>query len=395
MYIKRELEKDIKKVLDDKEIIAIFGPRQCGKSTLINHILKTKKNVNSISFDDFKIKLLFENDIDSFIDVHVKPYKTLFIDEVQYVKKSGQKLKYIYDNYKIKIIISGSSSTELSIQSIKYLVGRIFVFNLYPFSFNEFLLSKDEILYKLYKKNKFGDEINEQLQNYIEEFIIYGGYPRVVLEKNKDKKKLILNNIYNTYLLKEIRDILGLSDNDKLVLLLKALSLQLGNLINYNELSSITGLSYINLQKYLKILEHTYICKRCSTFHSNKRTELVKTPKIYFFDYGFRNICIDNFNYNRTDKGLLYENLIYIESLKKGIELKYWRKKSGVEVDFINNGVPIEIKSMPKISRSFMQFYLDYKPTLGYILSPKISKEITKNGLKIKQLSFSQYLANY
>ncbi|MCK5107924.1 MAG: ATP-binding protein, partial [Nanoarchaeota archaeon] len=310
MYIKRELEEIIKKYLKHKEIIAVIGTRQCGKTTLVKHILKDIKKVNQITFEDIKTKNLFETDIDSFIELHIKEYDYLFIDEVQYSKDNGQKLKYIYDTSNIKIIISGSSSPDLSIHSLKYLVGRIFIFELYPFSFKEFLSYKNPELISIFNKKKYGTEILSQLNKYLEEFLSYGGYPAVVLTESKESKKLILKNIFNTYILREIKEILELSENDKLVLLLKSFSLQIGNLINYTELSNITGFDFNTLKKYIKILEDTFICMRCLPFYTNKRTEIIKSPKIYFLDYGFRNICIDNFSKERTDKGQIYENLI-------------------------------------------------------------------------------------
>ncbi|MFT4310627.1 MAG: ATP-binding protein [Candidatus Woesearchaeota archaeon] len=392
MYIKRDIEETINSVIKDKEIIAILGPRQCGKSTLAKHILEKKHSVNKITFDDVKTKILFETDIDSFIELHVKPYKYLFIDEVQYAKKGGEKLKYIYDTQNIKIIITGSSATEISLQSAKYLVGRIFLFHLFPFSFGEFLRAKDESLFTLYSKKKYGLEIEYRLHTLFEEFLLYGGYPRVVLEQNSEKKKLVLQNIYNTYLLKEIRDILGLSESDKLIILLKALSLQIGNLLNYTELSQTTGFSYVELKRFIAVLEKTFICKLCKSFHTNKRTELVKMPKVYFVDYGFRNICIDNFSIERTDKDAIYENGVFSEKLKKGIELQYWRKKSGAEVDFVQKGIPIEIKSQSKITKSFIQFLIEYTPAKAYIISPKSESKKMKERTPVFFESFVRFV---
>ncbi|MFH1916653.1 MAG: ATP-binding protein [Nanoarchaeota archaeon] len=375
VYVPRELEKEIKKHLSGREILGVVGARQCGKTTLVEHILKGMKGVRSISFDDAKTLSLFEKDIDSFIELHVKGYACLFIDEVQYAKDGGRKLKYIHDTQKTKIIISGSSAPDLSIQSMKYLVGRIFIFRLYPFSYGEFLTAKDEGLARVYAKGKYGEEVLAQLNRHLEEFLIYGGYPRVVLAKETFEKETILRNIYSTFLLREIRDILGLSDNDQLVRLLKSLSLQAGNMINYNELSSLTGFTFTDLKRYLRILEETYVCKRVGAFYTNKRTELVKVPKIQFFDLGFRNVCIDNFSTERSDRGAMLENLVFIELVKHGIVPKYWQTKSGAEVDFVLDGkevIPIEVKSaikMGKATRSYQSFLEKYGPKRGYIVS--------------------------
>lgn len=379
-YIERELEKEISKYIKSKEIIAVVGARQCGKTTLVNHILNKLENkskkISKVSFDNIKELQLFESDIDSFIEIYVKNFDFLFIDEVHYSKDSGKKLKYIYDNFKIKIFISGSSAAEMSINSLKYLVGRIFTFTLYPFSFKEFLKVKEPEIIPIYKKGKYKKEIIAKLNKYLEEFILYGGYPRVVLSKKIEEKNKVLENIFNTYLLKEIKEILNLSNDYQLINLLKALSLQIGNIINYNELASLTGFQYLELKKYLNILEKTYICSLIKPFYTNKRTELVKSPKVYFFDFGFRNICIDNFSHERSDKGNLYENFIFSELIKKDIKTKYWNTKSKAEVDFIiekkGKIIPIEIKSIikeDKITKSFDSFIEKYKPGKGYFLS--------------------------
>lgn len=388
MYIIRELEHEIEKYLDKKEIIAIVGARQTGKTTLAEHILKKRRNVKKITFDDIKTKKLFEEDIDSFIKLHVKGYDYLFIDEIQYSQNSGQKLKYIYDTQNIKMIISGSSNSQVSINSLKYLVGRIFIFTLYPFSFKEFLSYKNSRLLDI--KNH-GKEIEKEYNQLLKEFLVYGGYPRVVISETDEEKRMVLNNIYNTFLLREMKEIFSIKNSNKMVDLLKALALQTGNLINFNELSTITGISNIDLKNYIDILEQSFTIKLCRSFHTNKRTEIVKAKKVYFIDYGFRNICINSFE--NVDLGCMYENLVFSEFLKKGRELKYWRTKSKAEVDFVlDEKTPIEVKSTPKTTRSFYSFIEKYKPGESYILSPARANKITENKTSIHFLSFSDVL---
>jgi len=394
VYIKRDIEDILNKYLNTKEILAIIGARQCGKTTLIDNILKNLekkgKKISSVSFDNVKELQLFENDIDSFIELYVKGYDFLFVDEVQYSKESGKKLKYIYDKHKIKIFISGSSAAELSIQSSKYLVGRVFVFTLYPFSFKEFLRAKNQKLLFLFESGNYKKEITLELNKHLGEFILYGGYPRVILAESIDEKQTILKNIYNTYLLKEIREILELSNDYKLINLIKALSLQTGNIINYNGLSTITGFSYRELKNYLNILEKTFICSQIKPFYTNKRTELVKSPKIYFYDLGFRNVSIDNFSRERTDIGSMYENFIFSELVKNDIFPKYWHTKSGAEIDFIiekeNMIIPVEVKttiSKETLTKPFYAFVEKYKPKKGYIASLSFESKKKINGCEI------------
>ncbi|MDP2925582.1 MAG: ATP-binding protein [Nanoarchaeota archaeon] len=386
MYIERFLERKIEKYLHRKEIIAIIGARQCGKTTLMEHVFKKLKNAKFISFEDRDILELFIKDINSFVDLYAKDLNYLFIDEFQYAKDGGKQLKYIYDNYKIKIFISGSSSSELSIQSVKYLVGRIFILNLNPLSFGEYLNYKNKKIYEIQIKDKIlSPPIIKEINKYYKEFAIYGGYPAVVLSSDKEEKEEVLKNIFNTYFLKEIKEILQLPEDFKLSKLIKILSLQIGGLTNYNELSTGSGFDYKELLKYLNVLKKTFICFECLPFFKNKKKELVKTPKIYFLDNGFRNIVIKNFQplENRTDIGELNENFIASELTKTGIDTKYWRTKAGAEVDFIieKNGeiIPIEVKSNltnSKITRSYRNFLDEYKPEKGYVLSMNFFNQI-------------------
>ena len=281
------------------------------------------------------------------------------------------------------------------------MVGRIFLFELYPFNFEEYLSYKDKFLYKLFLRKKISETSLKILNEYLEEFLIYGGYPRVVLENKKEIKKKILEGIYSTFLLREIREILELSGDKNLVKLIKALSLQIGNLIEYRELTQLTGFSNNELKKYLNILDKTFISTELKPFFSNKRTELVKTPKIYFYDLGFRNICIDNFSEERSDRGAILENFIFNELVKKKQkQVNFWRTKSKAEVDFIiekeSKLIPIEIKSRStgRIPPSFKSFLEKYHPEKAYILSENFSAEKKEGKTMVYFLPFVKFISN-
>jgi predicted AAA+ superfamily ATPase len=247
MYIKRDIEAGVKKYIRKPEIIAVVGPRQSGKTTLLKQLFKSLKKAVYVDFEDRDILNLFNNDIKSFYSLKAKGADYLFIDEFQYASDGGRKLKYLFDTYKTKIIISGSSVLDLTHQAVKYLVGRIFIFHLYPFTFAEFLRYKNPTLYGnvyleskektdqfLYGEKKIPPVVNEQvikeIHKYYAEYTVFGGYPRVVLAGDKEEKILVLKNIYNTYLLREIRDILQLSTENELQKLVKALSFQIGSM---------------------------------------------------------------------------------------------------------------------------------------------------------------------
>lgn len=395
-YIPRNLEHEILKYLKSPEIIAIVGPRQCGKTTLLNHIatdLKSAK-ITVIDFEDREMLNLFMNDIKSFAELHVQGQEYLFIDEFQYASQGGKHLKYLYDRFDIKIFITGSSSTELSLQSIQYLVGRIFVFNLYPLSFSEYLSFKAPKLGKIIKKqNHISQEIIQNVNRYYNDFQIYGGYPRVALSLSNEEKETVIKNIYNTYLLREINQILNYSDEFKLTKLINAIALQIGANVNYNELSTLTGFTYRELLEALDILEKTFVLNKSLPFFKNKRLELVKSPKFFFIDNGFRNMALKNFlpQPNRTDLGALNENFIAAELVKKGHLIRYWRTKSKAEVDFIiekeGEIIPLEVKSnlgKPAVSKSFRSFLEKYTPLRGYIASQQLQDEVTIMDIPIK-----------
>lgn len=381
-YIPRFLEEKIKKYLPKKEFIAVIGPRQSGKTTMLKNIFKYLKNALFIDFEDREKLALFDNDLKSFVELYVKGYDYLFIDEFQYSKEGGKNLKFIFDNYETKIIISGSSVSELSIQSIKYLVGRILIFSLYPFSFSEFLQFKDKKIFDIYNKtSELSEQIISVINEFYKEYVIYGGYPRVIISKSLEEKNTILRNIYNTYLLKEIKEILGIKEDYKISKLMHGLALQTGGLVDYGELCSLVSCSYNELISNLNILKKTFIINESRPFYTNKRTELVKNPKIFFFDNGFRNFIINNFQElrNRTDKGQLNENFVSSEIAKNDINLQYWRSKSKAEIDFIiekeGKIIPIEVKSdlyKPNLNKAAYSFCRKYKAKEIFILSERL-----------------------
>lgn len=387
MYIPRNIEKKILNFIKSPEIIAIVGPRQSGKTTLLSHIhSRYTKTSSYVTFEDPDILSMFENSTDDFIKMYVEDKNFLFVDEFQYAKRGGKILKQIYDTQKIKIIITGSSSIDLTIKALKYLTGRIFVFELFPFDFEEFLRAKNTSLWTFYTKHiskkksfsiinsshlPFDAEIKKKINKYFEEFILFGGYPRVVLSKNKEEKIEVLKGIYSTFFLREVKDYLGLIEDYKLQRLIKATALQIGNLIDYNELGITSGYSFISLKKYLNFLEKSYILSLIKPFFSNRRKEIIKNPKVYFIDTGLRNYISGDFRplNSRTDSSFLLENAVFSAIKKKNIKVSYWRTKTKQEIDFIieENKMAIEVKNridkckVNISTKDFSGIYPDYR----------------------------------
>ena len=385
MYIKRKIEDEILKYIGRPEIIALVGPRQCGKTTTIKKIHGHLKKAVFLTFEDQGVLNLFENNIKEFIGVYAAGRDYVFIDEFQYAKNGGKLLKFIYDTHHTKIIISGSSALDLTVKAAKYLVGRVFVLEMLPFDFGEYLLYRDSEYHTIYEKNKIDlksakknsltERQREILKKYFEEYAIWGGYPAVVLSKTAEEKREVLKNIYNTYFLRDVKDILGLVDDYKLGKLIKALALQVGNMIEYRELTEISEFSYHTLKKYLNFLNKTYIAGFIHPFYRNKRKEIVKNQKVYFFDTGLRNHIVNNFQIlnARQDIGALLENACYMQFIKSKHSPQYWRDKNKNEVDFIldvgdGKYSAMEVKSNQNKCRVPSVFREDYKDFSAFCL---------------------------
>lgn len=393
-YIQRKLEEKIVKYLDRREVLAILGPRQAGKTTLLNRIAEkhlSNKKIKYLTFENRKELRLFEESIDDFKKI-ISQYEVVIIDEFQYAKDCGQKLKYLYDTTDVKFIISGSASLDLKYKVGKYMVGRMIDFNLWQFSFREHLQDKNKELFKLLDKeinqnnflnfdiNKgFGQEINSQLTKELENFVIYGGYPAVTTTEDEEIKKTVLENILDKFLLKDVKSLLNLATDNELLKLGKFLAIQIGSTINYEELMSASGLGHVKVKEHLSILEKTFVVKLIKPFSTNKKTELVRNQECFYQDIGLRNSLISDFRIlgDRGDKGAIMENYAYtlLRNLEIVPELKFWRTKSSAEVDFIiekdQEKIPVEVKYSSKrsVGKGYYSFLRKYKPTVGIILT--------------------------
>lgn len=424
-YFYRELLETIKKWVDRREILAIKGPRQTGKTTLLEMIrdwlIKEKKiapkNIIFITFEDRELLEKFYLSPIEFIERYLRNDSLHFflIDEIQYCKNAGQKLKLVYDSFKnIKLIITGSSSLELISETAKYLVGRLFSFELFPFNFYEFLNVKDENLAAIYQtrkksvidfllgnsdlKIKTDDIFLKEFLRYLDEYLIFGGYPEVVKANDPEEKIIILKNIFNTYLEKDIVSYLQISDTIKFRKLVNLLASKIGNLITYEELVTVCGSYYKEILHLLDVLQQTFIITVIRPFYKNLSTELRKNPKVYFYDTGIRNYAINNFNSleGRVDVGQITENFVCNELKTIGFNsfVNFWRTTSKSEVDFIfwdaNQIIPLEVKFSPfrteKLTRSMHSFIQTY--------APKIAIVITKNywGEKLVQNTLVKFI---
>lgn len=247
-------------------------------------------------------------------------------------KMEGQKLKLIYDTIRnVKIFITGSSSLDIKARVGKFMVGRILNFYLYPFNFGECLRANNKRLERIYTQHneqiskwlfegkqfdiKRGEDVfcKELIPEY-ERFCVWGGFPAVVLAESEIERKKLLADIYNNYILKDIKTLLELATERNLFPLSQYLATQVGNVVVYQDLGQVSGLDYRNLKKHLNISEETFICKLVRPFFKNRQKELSKNPQIYFMDMGFRNNLMENMNglNKRSDAGVIIENSLFI-----------------------------------------------------------------------------------
>jgi uncharacterized protein len=325
--IDRILEDIISQKLYKGKAIIITGPRQSGKTTLLK---KLRDNIDIpvkwFNGDEADVRILLSNTTSTQLRSLIANHKLVVIDEAQRIENIGLTVKLLTDNYPdIQVIASGSSSFELANRINEPLTGRKWEYHLFPFSYAELT-------------RHFGHP--EELR-MLENRMIFGMYPEVVTTENE--KKTILNQLADSYLYRDILIREKIKKPEKLENLLRALAFQIGSEVSFNELGKITGLDNETVEKYINLLEKTFIIFRLGSLSRNLRNELKKSRKIYFYDTGIRNSIINNYNplKIRDDICPLWENFLVAERLKHThynniYSNKYfWRTHQQQEIDYI------------------------------------------------------------
>jgi len=357
--LKRELDIIIRGKMDSKKVIVLYGPRQVGKTTLINAIIEEYNQPTLfITGDNPSHRIQWANPSWSTIQQLIAPFNFIFIDEAQRIENIGLSVKMIIDSKQNKqVFLTGSSSINLADSMRESLTGRKWEYTLYPFSWSEL------------KKARSLAGISEQL----EEFLIYGMYPEVIL--TKAHKMETLRNLAGSYLYKDIMEQGGIRKPDVVSRLLQALAWQVGNEVSYNELAQTIQSNKETVMRYIYLLESAFVIFRLDPLSRNPRNEISSSRKIYFYDNGIRNAILDNFSTLsvRNDIGALWENF-FIAERKKIIEYQqlpartyFWRSKSQSEIDYIEeiNGemTAYEIKWNEKAKIKFpASFLTSYHP---------------------------------
>lgn len=406
----RKILPEIAKYLDDPGIILLVGARQVGKTSILHLLMdevrkrgRAEKTVHYFDLEDFALLDVFNAGVKEFIaylnatGVDTKKKQFIFVDEIQYMANPANFLKLIADNHKnLKLIVSGSSTLEIRRKFKDSLAGRKVVFEIFPLDFSEFLVFKGEqalsdalvksdirhISKKVEIEQVPARLLKAELARYFQEYLVFGGYPKVALEAEHDKKTAYLTDIYNSYVKKDIKDIMRVDNITAFNNLLKVLALQVGSLVNLSELCTSVKIARETLERYLFLLENTFIIKTVTPYSGNPRKEISKMPKIYFVDTGMRNIVIRNLGRldDRADAGALVENGVYGNMLKNLAplqEIHFWRTLSKNEVDFVvvkeKEIKPIEVKysafTRPKVPSGIMHFQQEYDTGSGIVLT--------------------------
>ncbi len=377
MYVERDLEEHFISVSKASKMVALVGARQAGKTTFLKE--KSKEyDANYVMFDDPDAREMFEKDIKKFEVQYVNGHEIAVLDEVQYCRNAGPKLKYLVDRGH-KMWATSSSEVILAKDVLSHLVGRVSVVRLYPFSFAEYSRARGQ-------KTMTG-KIRER---FAWEHMTYGGYPEIVLAESAEMKQILLKSLYETMILKDVARTFSIDDMEALEKCVRYFAETVSGVVSYQNASNKLDVSYPTLKKYIDALEKSYLVYQVKPFFTNKVKEITKQPKVYFLDTGMRNIIADDFP--SEPGGDLFENYVLTELLKMGHQPNYWRSKSKAEVDFIvkkgKKVVPLEVKirsDVGKITRSLRSFIERYEPKEAYVVAYQGEEgEMEVNGCTVK-----------
>jgi predicted AAA+ superfamily ATPase len=374
--IQRTLKDSIQKDLFKGKAILLFGPRQSGKSTLMQEVLKNQDYLY-LNGDDADVREILTNTTATKLKAVIGNKKIVFIDEAQRIQNIGLTLKLFTDQIKeVQILATGSSAFELSNQVNEPLTGRKYEFMLYPLSFSEMVAYHGLI----------------QEKRLIDHRLIYGYYPEIVTNTSEESRLLKL--LANSYLYKDLLMLEQIKKPIILEKLLKALALQIGSEISLQELAQTVGADGKTVDKYIDLLEKAFVVFRLPALNRNVRNEIKKGKKIYFYDCGIRNAVINNFKSidSRTDAGALWENYVIAERMKflhyQNIDAKqyFWRTTQQQEIDLVEEytetWLAYEFKRNIQAKKRFPQTFTDnYKNVELSIVTPANVEDFLLTGM--------------
>jgi predicted AAA+ superfamily ATPase len=377
--ITRILEEQIKKRLFSGKAIILTGPRQAGKTTLVNQVLGNEKEVLFLDGDDPTVINLLNRPNTEMIRQLIGRNKIVFVDESQRVNGIGLTAKIMVDRFPdVQLILSGSSSFELLNLTHEPLTGRKWTFTLYPVSWIE------------YQENVGFLKAEQDLENRL----VYGFYPEVLTKP--EEPAIILKELTESYLYKDILIFAGIKKPDAIQKLVQALAWQVGNEVVYSELADTCGLDPKTVASYIEILENAFVVFRLPSFGRNLRNEIKTAKKIFFYDNGIRNTVIGQLQplASRKDIGALWENFLISERMKilgygKSLTNCYfWRTKQQQEVDFVEETegqiTGYEFKWNPKHTKRLPQTFIQTYQSQGFCIIRENFREFIHYPIPVK-----------
>jgi len=330
MYIPRLLSTQIEdKVLQSPKVVILYGARQVGKTTLVNHLIE-KVNLKTLKIDaeDTRYTEVLSGRNVERLKMLVAGYQLAVVDEAQQIPEIGMTLKLIHDHIPdVRVIATGSSSFDLSNRVMEPLTGRHWAYTLYPISFGELAA----------ENNAF------ELDQKLEEALVYGMYPETLATTSLEDKREYLERLCSSYLFKDVLQVSQIRNSLKLRQLLKMLAYQIGSQVSLSELATRLDMGKDTVARYIDLLEKSFVIFRLGGLSRNLRNEVTKMDKIYFYDLGIRNSLIDMLKplNDRNDVGQLWENFLISERIKHNAysgshaATYFWRLSTGAEIDFV------------------------------------------------------------
>jgi len=411
--IKRRLFSELVDHLPQKEMSLIIGPRQAGKTTLMEmlqtHLDNRGERTLFLNLDIEWDRPHFESQAALIKKIelelgHQQGY--VFIDEIQRKDDAGLFLKGLFDlKLPYKFIVSGSGSLELKQKIHESLVGRKRLFELSTITFEEFINHRTDYRYGEDLADFLSIE-KDRAQQLLIEYMKFGGYPRIVMAAEQGEKLRLIDEIYRSILEKDISYLLKLDKPDVFSALIKVLAGQVGQLMNYSELASTLNVSFTTVKKYLWYAQKIFIVELTAPYSRNVRKEISKSPVPYFWDLGFRNYSLGLFGRieSPTEGGFVFENLIFLllrQKLRfKAAKLNFWRTKDKAEVDFVIEAgkrlIPVEVKykhlKQDKVPASLRRFIDRYNPERAYVINLSFSKTLNISGTTLSFLPVHELL---
>ena len=388
--IQRNLYKELKSHLSQAPATVITGMRRVGKSTLLKQLLEEVPGKNKIYLDLERIenRQIFRQqtykEMELFLEtqgIDVSKKCTIGLDEIQLLPEIVSVIKYWYDTYRVKFIVTGSSSFYLKNRFSESLAGRKQIFELNPLSFDEFLKFKgiDSSTFKKFAFQKFFEGFYNQFKSHYNEFIRFGGFPEVTLIRKAQSKKGMLNDILNAYIDMDVKILSDYSLNDELYKLIQLLSAQVGSKMDASKLASVSGINRNKIANYLNLFEQTYFLTKLTPFSNNVDKEISQQPKYYFSDSGLLNLM------DEQEMGKIFENVVVNQFLRLAKPINYYQKKTGQEIDLIwKENYAIEIKTTP--TKSDMDSLINRKKSLH--LKQQILVGLTPSGNNFKDFTW-------